>query len=418
MALVHSETDQERHEERRRLSQIAVAAAAEAEEAERRAAISTAAASAGAALENDDDAMDVDTEAAEAAAPKQRRGRGRRAKERANETIANIEVSDADTTGATSAAAAASSSAYEEKTGASPSRYSTTAAADAKHRKRRTEASTNGTAYDSSTSAAARRGHAGSSSSSSAQNRDALPLRDALKKPQDWQKAVDALQDLRNLEGGRVPRAVPDFNAPLPRAAVVRAALAKLERRIAQAGREAASARAAVAAAVPNALARLDSGPGALEGKSRSSKKTGSSSAQVRLHTSLGASVTGTLTAVALVGCTAASQCSISASYTVAGVQSALNKLVLHAATQQESAYMTPAACLADMKTVLERNRRAAQLSEDGREHSGNTGKALELSTYTSSSIRVILASISFDVAHCSLYTAVRWTAVLAYSAH
>jgi hypothetical protein len=63
-----------------------------------------------------------------------------------------------------------------------------------RHRKRRTEASTNGTAYDSSTSAAARRGHAGSSSSSSAQNRDALPLRDALKKPQDWQKAVDALQ--------------------------------------------------------------------------------------------------------------------------------------------------------------------------------------------------------------------------------
>jgi hypothetical protein len=62
----------------------------------------------------------------------------------------------------------------------------------------------------------------------------------------------------------------------------VRAALAKLERRIAQAGREAASARTAVAAAVPNALAHLDSGPGALEGKSRSSKKTGSSSAQVR----------------------------------------------------------------------------------------------------------------------------------------
>jgi hypothetical protein len=58
----------------------------------------------------------------------------------------------------------------------------------------------------------------------------------------------------------------------------------------------------------------------------------------------------------------AASQCSISASYTVAGVQSALNKLVLHAATQQESTYMTPAACLADMKTVLERNRRAAQV--------------------------------------------------------
>jgi hypothetical protein len=90
------------------------------------------------------------------------------------------------------------------------------------------------------------------------------------------------LQDLRNLEGGRVPRAVPDFNAPLPRAAVVRAALAKLERRIAQAGREAASARIAVAAAVPNALAHLDSGLGALEGKSRGSKKTGSSSAQVR----------------------------------------------------------------------------------------------------------------------------------------
>jgi hypothetical protein len=90
------------------------------------------------------------------------------------------------------------------------------------------------------------------------------------------------LQDLRNLEGGRVPRAVPDFNAPLPRAAVVRAALAKLERRIAQAGREATSARTAVAAAVSNALAHLDGGPGALEGKSRSSKKSGSSSAQVR----------------------------------------------------------------------------------------------------------------------------------------
>jgi hypothetical protein len=91
------------------------------------------------------------------------------------------------------------------------------------------------------------------------------------------------LQDLRNLEGGRVPRAVPDFNAPLPRAAVVRAALAKLERRIAQAAREAASARSAVAAAVPNAFAHLDSGPGALEGKSKSSKKTSSSSsAQVR----------------------------------------------------------------------------------------------------------------------------------------
>jgi hypothetical protein len=57
-----------------------------------------------------------------------------------------------------------------------------------------------------------------------------------------------------------------------------------------------------------------------------------------------------------------ASQCSISASYTVAGVQTALQRLVLHAASQQESTYMTPAACLADLKAVLERNRRAAQV--------------------------------------------------------
>jgi hypothetical protein len=59
-----------------------------------------------------------------AVALKQRIGCSRRATERANETSANIDVSDADTTGVTSAAAAASSSAYEEKTGASPSGYS------------------------------------------------------------------------------------------------------------------------------------------------------------------------------------------------------------------------------------------------------------------------------------------------------
>src|SRR4051812_24359868 len=62
-------------------------------------------------------------------------------------------------------------------------------------------------------------------------------------------------QHLRNLVGGRVARTALDFNSPLPSVGVVKAALAKVERRIAQTAKEAAAARTAVSNAVHSPLA-------------------------------------------------------------------------------------------------------------------------------------------------------------------